>query len=396
MLSICGSRSQKPIIYPTIPCENLILYDLTQIPNAPSRIKSSRIQIDPFSGKYACFVQGYISGQISFTLALPSETFTGRYAQLGVGSFAGYNIPILICGLNSPYFMNGTVAYSQNDAGHVSLFPQDGLWANNQLSLRTDYAYQSEVLMKAVAMRIINIYYAVNTTYDYFISCSNGGRQGNLLMQRFPELFDGYSTSGSVLYPSALGLRNAWTYVINQENGSRILTTDKIPALSAAVMAACDGLDGLIDNEITDPDACFFDPVEIQCPSGVDNLSCLTPEQVKVVRQLYVGARDPISNTLLYPGGCTRGSESLWSIHITTQRPIVQAELGLTGIAASGLNYLRYLGTIIPNPHLNIDDIDFSTQTLEELGTMNLLYHGSSLNIDKFIQGNKKGLTAIL
>jgi len=378
-----GGGEDSGVIYPVIACEDILLLDLTKIPNAPTRVVDARVHIDIYSNKYFCYIQGYISGQISFILALPNETYQGRYVQLGVGSFGGYNIPILVCGESSEYIINGTVAYSQNDAGHVSEFPEDGVWASNQLSLRTDYAYQSEVLMQSVALYIINLYYNSEAEFKYFFSCSNGGRQAEVLMQRFPQLFDGYGANSAVTYPAALALRHVQTYALNYPEGTTaILTSAKIPALYNAVLNACDGLDGLVDQEITDPNSCSFDPIEIQCPLDEDNDDCLTPDQVSVVRKLYQGFTDPDTSVPLYPGGAMRGSEPLWTKYITEVGAIPQAELGLTLLGYYGLNYMRYLATILPQPSLQINDIDFNIDTLNQLDTMNLLYHSSSPNID--------------
>ena len=49
----------------------------------------------------------------------------------------------------------------------------------------------------------------------------------------------------------------------------------KIPAIAAAVNAACDGLDGVRDGILNDPRQCHFDPATIQC-KGEDSDQCLT------------------------------------------------------------------------------------------------------------------------
>jgi feruloyl esterase len=67
------------------------------------------------------------------------------------------------------------------------------------------------------------------------------------------------------------------------------------------------------DGIITDPQNCHFDPASIQCAAGADNELCLTPAQVKVVREYYQGVADP-SGRLLYPGGLPYGSELGWTV----------------------------------------------------------------------------------
>lgn len=60
----------------------------------------------------------------------------------------------------------------------------------------------------------------------------------------------------------------------------------KTKAISNAVYAKCDGLDGLNDKIIGRPDACHFDPVELACMSAETD-SCLTPAQVESARTFY-------------------------------------------------------------------------------------------------------------
>jgi hypothetical protein len=91
-----------------------------------------------------------------------------------------------------------------------------------------------------------------------------------------------------------------------------IITSGKLLTLHHAVMAACDGLDGLVDGQIDDPCDCRFDPVILQCPVGTDQPGCLTPAQVEAARKLYTGPTDAHGRRL-YPGGQLRGSELAWA-----------------------------------------------------------------------------------
>lgn len=79
----------------------------------------------------------------------------------------------------------------------------------------------------------------------------------------------------------------------------------KIPVIAAAVVSACDHLDGLADGVINDPSACRFDPATIQCP-GEDESNCLMAPQVAALRKIYAGAHDEKGHRLFYgysPGG---------------------------------------------------------------------------------------------
>jgi tannase/feruloyl esterase len=53
------------------------------------------------------------------------------------------------------------------------------------------------------------------------------------------------------------------------------IPAEKLPAIAAAVVAACDKNDGLADGIIADPRRCTFDPRALTC-DGADGNSCLT------------------------------------------------------------------------------------------------------------------------
>jgi hypothetical protein len=81
-----------------------------------------------------------------------------------------------------------------------------------------------------------------------------------------------------------------WLVRANMDaNGHQILSAEKLLALHRAVMKACADAHGVI----RDPRACTFDPASIRCPSGMDNVNCLTAAQVQVIHKVYRGPTDP-------------------------------------------------------------------------------------------------------
>ena len=103
-----------------------------------------------------------------------------------------------------------------------------------------------------------------------------------------------------------------WNTLANTgPDGQPILTAADLAPLHAAVVSACDALDGTKDGLIADPFACHWNPRAIQCAAGQLSTSarfCLTAAQVATVNKLYDG---PTTSTgqLLYPGWELRGSE---------------------------------------------------------------------------------------
>jgi feruloyl esterase len=75
--------------------------------------------------------------------------------------------------------------------------------------------------------------------------------------------------------------------------------------IHAAVLKACDALDGVEDGVLEDPTRCHFDPKNIQCKSG-DDASCLTAEQVESARAIYADVPGVVP-------GFEPGSEPGWA-----------------------------------------------------------------------------------
>src|SRR5450432_2604090 len=79
--------------------------------------------------------------------------------------------------------------------------------------------------------------------------------------------------------------------------------------MTARAMAACDAQDGLVDQQITNPRACRFDPSVLQCTAG-ETADCLTADQMRAARAVYNGI--PTANGAQRWNGPVVGSEADW------------------------------------------------------------------------------------
>ncbi|KAH8896061.1 tannase and feruloyl esterase [Thozetella sp. PMI_491] len=112
-----------------------------------------------------------------------------------------------------------------------------------------------------IAKSIINSFYGRNASFSYWNGCSQGGRQGSMLAQRYPDAYDGIIAAAPAVnwvefYTSTLW-PPAYMYLTNQYPMACELTQ-----LTALAVSQCDNLDGMTDGIISDPDACraTFDP----------------------------------------------------------------------------------------------------------------------------------------
>jgi hypothetical protein len=324
----------------------------------PTAIASATLVPAAAGNPEYCDVKGMIAPQTHFELKLPTTTWQGRYLQNGCGGYCGQvgNQEFPACDSQ----LGGDFAMATDDEGHTtsSGLGGAGLFAFNDQTLREEYGYRSEHALAVIAKQIITQFYDHAPHRSYYLGCSDGGREAMSEAERYPTDFDGIIAGAPEIFAAALNAEEqTWDYQANTDaNGNAILTSNKLPALHAAVIAKCVGDDGVDDGIITDPRNCDFDPATLTCPSGTDNVSCLTPAQVEVVEKLYTGVHTP-NGTPLYPGGRPYGSELSWagsSIPITPPGGGPVSSKAAFVYSGLSLPYLRYQllppGRLGPDP----------------------------------------------
>jgi feruloyl esterase len=268
---------------------------------------------------------------------LPTHSWNGRYFQIGCGGFCGF---VNIAGCGDMLAKDFVVA--ADNMGHIGDFLSDPLWGTDP-DARRDFGARSTHVTALIAKRIATAFYGASPAYSYFRGCSTGGREGLMEAQHHPEDFDGI-VAGDPAFAGRLGaLSNVWEaqHLFRRSN---IPVFDK-PALALlhnAVMAACDGLDGVKDGIISDPRLCHFKVATLACPPGKSG-DCLTAEQVAAADAVYAGPHDS-HGTAMLPGGMMFGSEASWGGADTWTLP---------------QGALRYLEFAQPVPDFDYHDFDW-------------------------------------
>jgi feruloyl esterase len=252
---------------------------------------------------------------IKMEVWMPLTGFNGNFRGQGNGGFAGsINYAGLGAALSQGY------ATASTDTGHSGT-PIDAAWAHGHPDKIVDFGYRAVHEMTLKAKAIIQAFYGQSPHHSFFAACSNGGRQGLMEAQRFPADYDGIIAGAPANYWTRVFGTFIWDIQALQANPESYIPAKKVPAIDAAVLAACDAGDGLKDGVLNDPAACHFDPATIAC-KGADSDSCLTPKEIAALKKVYSGPHDANGKQIFpgfMPGGESGGGG--WPLWITGQTP---------------------------------------------------------------------------
>jgi Tannase and feruloyl esterase len=384
-----ASAAEAGAILPVMSCEALANSDFTAL---DARITSTATATR--NGHSFCDVKGYISPVTQFEALLPTETWRGDYLQQGCGGLCGkadvsLDDPSRTSGYQAPYapLQNGEMVVAADDQGHEAPSNGDALWARNDLRLRAVFGYTSEHQLARAMKAIVRAFYGRKPAYSYFSGVSDGGHEALVLAQRFPADFDGIIAGAPANnWAPLLGLFEPWVGAANRNaEGKQILTAEKLPALHAAVMAACADENGVI----RDPRACGFDPASMRCANGSDQPNCLTEEQIRVVRDEYRGPTDKDGHGL-FDGGEPYGSELAWAgwIVMPAADAAAPADTYGAGIGLAFLNEMAFMPNHAGTYSLNA--VPFTAAMHEQLEQLGGIYNATDPDLSAFAANGGK------
>ncbi|TMR30036.1 tannase/feruloyl esterase family alpha/beta hydrolase [Nonomuraea zeae] len=346
-----------PALPPVLDCAGLTGLDLGGVTDAPVTIRSAAVVTTGAPAPY-CDVRGTIAPADIIVLRLPVNGWTQRYVQTGCGGLCGSANIGYPQAATCPPIADGTVASATTDMGHQG--QNDGSWAAGNPQAQIDFAYRGVHVTAEVAKAIITRFYGRPPAYSYFNGCSDGGREALMEAQRFPGDFDGIAAgapANNMVVQNTF--HHAWNVLANRDrNGDSILLAGRLPLIHDAVLAACDGLDGLRDGVLGDPRRCGFDPGTLVCAAGQDPATCLSPAEAAVVRRLHDGAVDGRGRRLEPAVAHEWGSELDWTLFV----PAAQGQrVGSESFVLSFARYLAYPNVV--NPDWQLADLKFTAES---------------------------------
>src|SRR6187455_2956223 len=252
-----------------------------------------------------CRVVGMIAPEVAFEINLP-DRWNRRFYMTGNGGLAGDALDTPNNADRTSALSNGFVM-ARTNTGHDARKEPSGSFILSNPQKAIDYAYRAVHVTADTAKKIATDYYSQPIKFSYWNSCSNGGRQGLLEAQRFPDDFDGIVANAPWVDQTGFAVGAIWNQKALTEAP---VSLEKMKLVADKVMAKCDAIDGLKDGLIDDPRKCTFDPARdvLACSAGTDDASCLTPAQASAIAKVYGG---PVSNGKPFFPGFMPGSEAV-------------------------------------------------------------------------------------
>ena len=248
-----------------------------------------------------------IKTEIWLPLATGDHPWNGRYYGQGNGGFAGQiYFDQMAAALTSGYITSGTDTGHPNTTGDFALHHPEKV---------IDFGWRAIHLTALQSKALASAFYGKPPAHSYFAACSDGGREALMEAQRFPADYDGILAGAPAYNWTALLASSTADQQALSSSPAAYISSRKLPAIAAAVLAACDKNDGLQDGILTDPRTCHFAPETLAC-SSAETDACLTPPQVATLKTIYAAKSGP-AGKYLYPGYLPgaedpRGSWDTW------------------------------------------------------------------------------------
>lgn len=345
--------------------------ELEQLDLHDTVITSTRLaDADANSGWPAhCVVEGAVEGRIRLRARLPvAGDWNGRFMMGGGGGFVG----LIQNHALGPMAGSGGDALSRGyatvatDTGHRGHPPEtallDASWALDNLPGIKDWGYRAVPKVADAVKRLIEAHYGEPATHNYFLGCSNGGRQAMKAAQLNPHLFDGiiamapaFDWTGIMLGQLAI----AHAMFPDGDRQKPVLSEADVKTVAEAVDNHCDDIDGIADGIISDPASCEFDPREA--------LPDFSDAQLRAVEAVYEGVE--IEGRQFHPGfppgsEAAPGAWDLWFTGSATPQWFSGASPTSAG-SRFVLETFRYLAA--NDSTIELSDLTLDTALVDEL-----------------------------
>jgi hypothetical protein len=298
---------------------------------------------------------------VKFHLRMPLD-WNGRFLFQGGGGTNGM-LGVANGSLQpgQPTALEKGYAVVSTDTGHDNMVNNDAA-KQGTVAFGHDYLARLEYSEKALdsvattAKRIVKRFYGRAAQHNYFAGCSNGGREGMVFAQRFPEQFEGIVAAAPAFAVPKAAIAEAWDTQafgalavregLKQNNGLpdlvRTYSDADFAILAAAVASACDALDGVVDGMVQNLAACTTSKVRpalaARTCTAAKEASCLSRDQVDTLIRSLGGPHDSKGQSLYaeWPWDIGIGSSTwrIWKIGAPGGMEAINVMLGSPALSA--------------------------------------------------------------
>jgi pimeloyl-ACP methyl ester carboxylesterase len=321
-----------------------------------------------------CRVAGVIGTEIRFSLLLP-DTWNRKFLMGGGGGFVGevQNQAQETLFVDSPV-VNAGYATAGTDTGHQGT-AFDASWALDNVERQLNFGYLAVHRTAEVSKAILRSYYGAEPARSYFFGCSNGGRQGLMEAQRFPDDFDGIVAGAPAADFTGIGaqfIKDIRAQFPDPANLAPAVPFETLKAVSTQILEKCDLLDGVKDGVMEDPRQCKVDPAA---------MTGLSAAQQAALKTIYAPTRS--GGETVFPGQPFGGEGEVagWPVWISgpplrpgqSQRPSLRFIFGT--------QLFKYL--VFNDPDWDYRKYDLSTWKADTKRTASIL-NATNPDLDAF------------
>lgn len=284
------------------PCPRRCNSNFTLRDTAIELLNPSSDSFPPFSNLNFCEVNIHLthfdaSDDVLARVWLPSarDDWNSRFQATGGGGFA---TSIGFVGL-APAILQGYAAVS-TDGGHDEWSWTSLEWVlNSDRSINWDLwqnsIQRSVVKQIIIGKDIVEHYYGEQPHYSYWNGCSQGGRQGYMLAQRFSDILDGIMAAAPALNLVSIPMGGLWSQLVIKDINT-YMSQCEFAYFTKKAMEECDPLDSFEDGVIIDPGDCKSDSERLignafECDGRIVRV---TTAMADVVRKIRDGPRSPL------------------------------------------------------------------------------------------------------
>jgi len=250
-----------------------------------------------------CRASLMVPPEINIEVNLPTA-WNGRLYMFGNGGWAGESFDAPARVANRARGLKAGFVTAATDTGHSAASEPGASFALSRQKL-LDFGFRSLHVTAEAAKLMARTYYGAGPSKSYYDGCSQGGRQGLILAQRFPNDFDGIIAGAPALNNTGTQLTRAYWM---QGLAANPFPAAKLELLATKVYDQCDAKDGLKDGLIDDPRRCDFKAARDlpRCADGTDQPDCFTAAQIAAVERIH---SDVMSQGKRYFPGWPVGAE---------------------------------------------------------------------------------------